>query len=38
MLIIQSSLKNREHGKQSSMKYLSMLYTWNTNLWKYEIF
>jgi len=26
MLAIQSSLKNREHGKQSSMKYLSMLY------------
>jgi hypothetical protein len=31
-------LKNKEHGKQSSMKYLSMLYAWNTNLWKYGFF
>jgi len=23
---MQSSLKNREHGKQNYMKYLSMLY------------
>jgi len=25
MLVIQISLKNKEHEKQSSMKYLSML-------------
>jgi len=38
MLIIQSSLNNREHEKQSSMNYLSMLYTWYTNLWKYDYY
>jgi len=26
MLVIQNSLKNKEHGKQNYMKYLSMLY------------